>query len=419
MNHLTTTDLEPTPAASFDRAAIRRDFPALHQDVHGRPLVYLDSAATALKPQSVIDAVCEVYAKDCANVHRGVHELSQRATAAYEAARAKVAEFIGAETDSVVFVKGTTEAINLVAQTWGRDNLRPKDRVLLTHLEHHSNIVPWQMLRDELGIELVVVPVTDRGEVLLEEVEARLDERVKLVACAHVSNTLGTKLPVEAITEAAHRVGARVMLDGAQAVPHLKVNVAELDCDFYAFGAHKLYGPTGVGALYGKPELLATMRPFQGGGDMIKSVRFEQTEYAAPPSRFEAGTPHIAGAVGFGAAVDYVTSLGRAAIEASERDLLAYATERVSEVPGLRIVGTAEEKVAVVSFVMEAAHPHDIGTILDAQGVAIRTGHHCTQPLMERLDLPATARLSLGVYNTEADIDRLMDGLGAVRELFA
>ncbi|MCZ7682072.1 MAG: cysteine desulfurase [Sandaracinaceae bacterium] len=415
-------NVETTKAAArgLDAAAIRRDFPALAQVVHGRPLVYLDSAATALKPEAVIDAVTKVYAEDCANIHRAVHLLSQRATQSYEAVRGKVRAFLGASSErEVVFVRGTTEAINLVANAWARPRLGRGDRVLVSGLEHHSNIVPWQMVCAATGAELVVVPITDAGEVLLSEVEARLDARVKLVAMSHASNALGSVVPVEAIVERAHAVGAKVLLDGAQAAPHLTVDVTAIGCDFYAFSGHKLYGPTGAGVLWGRLSLLEEMDPWQGGGDMIRSVTFEKTTYADVPAKLEAGTPDIAAVIGLGAAIDYVSSLGREAIAQNEAELLAYGTEALSSVPGVRVIGTAAHKIGVLSFVMEGAHPHDIGTIVDAEGVAIRTGHHCAQPVMERLGIPATARASLGLYNTREDLDALVRALHRVRELFS
>lgn len=418
--------IEVTPEPSYqatpavDTARIRQDFPALTQRAHGKPLVYLDSAATALKPQAVIDAVTNVYARDCANIHRAVHLLSQRATMAYEAVREVVRDFINAPAkQEVVFVRGTTEAINLVSQAWARPRLSPGDRILITGLEHHSNIVPWQMVCAQTGAELVVAPISDAGEVLLEELEKRLDERVKIVAASHVSNALGSVQPVQAITERAHAVGAKVLLDGAQAAPHLPVDVQALGCDFYAFSGHKLYGPTGAGVLWGRRELLEEADPYQGGGDMIRSVTFEKSTYADVPAKFEAGTQHIAGVIGLGAAIEYVRKIGMANLEAREQELLAYATARLSEIPGLRLIGTAPRKVAVLSFVMDSAHPHDIGTIVDAEGVAIRTGHHCAQPVMERLGIPATARASLGMFNTEADIDALVRALYRVQEMFA
>lgn len=404
----------------LDLARIRADFPALSQEVRGVPLVYLDSAATALKPQAVIDAVNQIYARDGGNVHRAVHQLSERATLAYENTRQKVRDLLGAAAkEEVVFVRGTTEAINLVAHSWARPRLGSGDQILVTGLEHHSNIVPWQMVCEATGAELVVVPITDAGEVRLEDVAARLTERTALVACAHVSNALGTVLPVAEIAALAKEHGALVLLDGAQAAPHMPVNVAELGCDFYAFSGHKLYAPTGVGVLWARRELLEEMPPYQGGGDMIRSVSFEKTTYADVPAKFEAGTPNIAGVVGLGAAIEYLGGQGWEAIRAHERDLLAYGTEVLSEIPGLRLVGTAPEKLGVLSFTLDAAHPHDVGTIVDAEGVAIRTGHHCAQPVMERFGVPATARASLGLYNDRSDLDALGRALHKVRELFA
>ena len=412
--------MEPTGPARLDVEAIRRDFPALDQRVHEKALVYLDSAATALKPQVVIDAVTQVYTRDCANIHRAVHLLSQRATQSFEAVRPKVRAFLNAPSEEeIVFVRGTTEAINLVANAWARPRLSAGDRVLLSGLEHHSNIVPWQMVCQATGAELVVVPITDEGEVHLEDVASRLDERVKLVAMSHVSNALGSVQPVREIVELAHAVGAKVLLDGAQAAPHLVVDVQALGCDFYAFSGHKLYGPTGAGVLWGRRALLEEADPWQGGGDMIRSVTFEKTTYAALPAKLEAGTPDIAAVVGLGAAIDYVSGLGREAIARREQELLAYGTEALESLSGVRLVGTAKHKVGVLSFVMESAHPHDIGTIVDAEGVAIRTGHHCAQPVMERLGVPATARASLGLYNTREDIDALVRGLRRVQEIFA
>lgn len=409
-----------TQHATRSVESIRRDFPALHQTVHGKPLVYLDNAATALKPQVVIDAVTSVYARDCANIHRAVHLLSQRATQSFEAVRGKARAFLNAPSEKeIVFVRGTTEAINMVAQSWARPRLAKGDRVLLSGLEHHSNIVPWQIICQKTGAELVVVPITDAGEVRIEDVEARLDERVKLVAMSHVSNALGSVQPVEAVIERAHAIGAKVLLDGAQAAPHLPVDVSALGCDFYAFSGHKLYGPTGVGVLWGRRAVLEEMEPYQGGGDMIRSVTFEKTTYAEVPAKLEAGTPDIAGVIGLGAAFDYVSAIGRDAIAKKEQELLAYGTEALTSVPGVRLVGTAKHKVGVLSFVMESAHPHDIGTIVDAEGVAIRTGHHCAQPVMERFGIPATARASLGLYNTREDIDALVRALHRVRELFS
>lgn len=403
-------------APRFDVDAARADFPALAQTVNERPLVYLDSAATALKPQSVIDAVVAVYSRDCANVHRGVHTLSQRATQAYEGAREKVRAFVNASSvDEIVFVRGASEAINLVAATWGRDNLGEGDEILVSGLEHHSNIVPWQLLCERTGARLVVVPIGDRGEVTIDAVEAKLSSRTRLVAMAHVSNSLGTVLPVRDIVRAAHARGARVLLDGAQGVVHGAVDLQALGCDFYAFSGHKLYGPTGIGVLYGRRDLLAAMPPWQGGGDMIETVTFERTTFAEPPAKFEAGTPNIAGAIGLGAAVDYLSALGMERVDAHEREVLEHGARRLAELPGVTLVGTADDKVGVLAFTVEGAHPHDVGTLLDEQGVAIRTGHHCTQPVMARLGVAATCRASIGLYTTREDLDRLVEALAVAR----
>jgi len=403
----------------FDVERVRRDFPILRQKVRGKPLVYLDSAATAQKPQAVVDAVARFYLEDNANVHRGVHALSERATAAYETARARVAGLIGAaDPREVIFVRGTTEAVNLVAQTFGRVRVGAGDEVLVTEMEHHSNIVPWQMLCQEKGAKLEVAPVDDRGDLVLDELERRLGPRTRLLAVTHVSNALGTVNPVRRIVEMAHARGVPVLVDGAQAVPHLPVDVQALGCDFYALSGHKVFGPTGIGALWGKAEHLEAMPPWQGGGDMILSVSFERTVYNQIPYKFEAGTPHMAGAVGLGAAVDWLQALDRAGAEAHERDLLAYGTARLQEIPGLRLVGTAREKAGVLSFVLDDIHPHDVGTVLDREGVAIRTGHHCAQPVLQRFGLQATARASLALYNTRAEIDALVQGLRRVKEMF-
>jgi cysteine desulfurase/selenocysteine lyase len=399
---------------------VRGDFPALAQSVHGKPLVYLDSAATALKPQCVIDAVSHVYTKDCANIHRAVHLLSQRATEAFEGTREKVRRFLNAPSDrEIVFVRGTTEAINLVASSWARPRLKEGDRILVSGLEHHSNIVPWQLLAEKTGAVLDHVPITDDGDVLLADIEKKLDARVKLVAMAHVSNALGTVLPIAEIAKRAHDVGAKMLVDGAQAAPHIPVDVAALGVDFYAFSGHKVYGPTGVGVLWARHEILKAMEPYQGGGDMIRSVSFEKTLYADPPARFEAGTPDIAGVIALGTALEYIEALGRETIAEREHELLAYGTEALRGIPGVKLIGTAPNKIGVLSFTMDYAHPHDIGTIVDAEGVAIRTGHHCAQPVMERLHIPATARASLGVYNDRSDIDALVRALHRVREMFA
>ncbi len=397
---------------ALDVARVRAQFPILGRTVHGRPLVYLDSAATTQKPRAVLDALRAYYEERNSNIHRGVHWLSQAATEAFEAARGKVQRFLHAgKSREIVFTRGTTEAINLVSQAWGRKHLGAGDEVLLTGMEHHSNIVPWQMICEERGARVVVAPVTDEGELDWKGFTERLGPRTRMVAAVHVSNSLGTVNPARRIVEAAHAAGALVLLDGAQAAPHVAIDVGALDCDFYAFSGHKLYGPTGIGALYGKEALLEAMPPYQGGGDMIRSVTFEKTTYNVLPWKFEAGTPDIAGAIGLGAAIDFLLSLGREAVEAHEAALLDYATKALGAVEGLRMIGTAREKTAVASFVLEGIHPHDIGTIVDSEGVAIRTGHHCTQPVMDRFGVPATARASFGVYNTPADLDALVGAL--------
>jgi cysteine desulfurase/selenocysteine lyase len=405
-------------APALDVERVRADFPILRTKVHGKPLVYLDNAATSQKPQAVLDALAHYYSTTNANVHRGVHLLSQMATDAYEEARLKVRDFLHAGClREVVFTSGTTEAINLVAQTYGREHVREGDEVIISWMEHHANIVPWQVLCQEKKAHLRVVPITDAGEIVLEDYERMLTPRTRIVALAHVSNVLGTVNPVRQMIELAHRRGIPVLLDGAQAVPHLRVDVQELDCDFYAVSGHKMYGPTGVGALYGKSRYLETMPPYQGGGDMIRSVSFAKTTYNELPYKFEAGTPNIAGAVGWGAAIDYLNRLNLDAVAAHEHDLLGYVTEALGELPGVRILGTARHKAAVVSFVLDGVHPHDIGTILDQEGIAVRTGHHCCQPLMDRYHVPATARASFGVYNTRADADALVRGLHKVQEV--
>jgi cysteine desulfurase/selenocysteine lyase len=412
--------LSSTLPIGFDARKIRDDFPVLKQKVHGKPLIYLDSAATAQKPQSVIDAIRKFYEVDCANIHRGVHELSQRSTAAYEQARARVKQFLNARSKSeLIFVRGTTEAINLVSQTWGRKNVKAGDEIVIGAMEHHSNIVPWQLLCEEKGARLRVIPINDRGELLLEEYQKLLGPRTRLVAVGQVSNALGSVSPVREIIEMAHEAGALTLIDGAQAVPHMKVDVQALDADFYAFSGHKLYGPTGIGMLYGKRKLLDAMPPYQGGGDMIRTVTFEKTTYNELPYKFEAGTPHIAGGIGLGAAIDYVNRIGIEAIGAYEHELLVYGTEALSRIPGLRLIGTAKEKAAVLSFVMEGIHPHDIGTVLDRMGIAVRTGHHCAQPVMDRFQVAATTRASLAFYNTTAELDALEAGLRKVREMFS
>jgi cysteine desulfurase/selenocysteine lyase len=409
-----------TTEIALNVEAVRQDFPALHQQIHGKPLVYLDNAATTQKPNAVIDALTRFYTEDCANVHRGVHLLSQRATDRYEDARLKVQRFLNAaEPSEIVFTRGTTEAINLIAHSYGRTYLQTGDEVLISAMEHHSNIVPWQILCEERGARLRVAPINDEGELLRDEFERLLGERTKLVAVNHVSNALGSINPARWIIEQAHRRGVPVLLDGAQAVSHMKVDVQALDCDFYALSGHKLFGPTGIGVLYGKREWLETLPPYQGGGDMIKSVRFEGTLYNDLPYKFEAGTPNIAGAIGLGAAVDYVQEIGLDRIATHERRLLEYSTGRVGAVNGVRLVGTAKEKAAVLSFLLDGIHPHDVGTILDQEGVAVRAGHHCAQPVMERYGIAATTRASFALYNTIEEIDALVAAIRKAQEIFA
>ncbi|MGA3033544.1 MAG: cysteine desulfurase [Terracidiphilus sp.] len=407
-------------SAALDVDRIRRDFPILDQMIHGKKLVYLDNAATSQKPRAVIDAIVRYYQHDNANIHRGVHTLSMRATEAHDEARETVRRFIQAsDASEIVFVRGATEAINLVAETYGRANVGPGDEVLITAMEHHSNIVPWQMLCDEKGAHLRVAPINDAGELDLDAFERLLSPRTRIVAVPHVSNALGTVNPVRKIVQLAHAHDVPVLVDGAQAVPHLPVDVQALGCDFYAFSGHKVYGPTGIGVLYGKEEVLAEMPPYQGGGDMIRSVTFEKTTYNVLPYKFEAGTPDIAGAIGLGAALDYVSKLGIDRVAAHGQDLLAYATEKVGAIDGVRLIGTASHRAGVLSFVVDNIHPHDLGTILDRDGIAIRTGHHCAQPVMERFGVPATARASFAVYNTKEEIDALVEGIRAAREVFA
>ena len=407
-------------ATRFDVEKTREDFPVLKQKIHGKPLVYFDSAATAQKPFAVIDAIRKFHEVDCANIHRGVHELSQRSTAAYEETRAKTKRFLNAHNKSeLVFVRGATEGINLVASTWGRQNVKSGDEIIVSALEHHSNIVPWQMLCEEKGARLRVIPMNDRGELILEQYELLLGPRTRMVAIAHVSNALGTINPVRQMIEMAHRAGSLVLIDGAQAAPHMPVDVQALDADFYTFSGHKVFGPTGIGVLYGKMKLLNAMPPYQGGGDMIRSVSFEKTTYNDVPYKFEAGTPNIAGGIGLGAALDYVSHLGLDQIAAYEHELLVYGTEALEQIPGLRMIGTAREKAAVLSFVIEGIHPHDIGTVLDRMGIAVRTGHHCAQPVMDWFHIPATTRASLAFYNTRAEIDALVEGLHKVKEVFS
>jgi cysteine desulfurase/selenocysteine lyase len=417
---VSTTPPAAASTASFDVDAVRADFPVLRRRIYDKPLVYLDTAASAQKPQVVIDAVTQFYAQDYSSVHRGLHYLSEQATTAFEEARRTVAAFINARSKrEIVFVRGTTEAINLVAQTFGRNALSAGDEVLLSAMEHHSNIVPWQMVCTERGARLRVIPINDAGEIDLDAYARLLGPRTKMVAVVHVSNALGTINPIRQIVRLAHERGVPVLVDGAQAAPHTAIDVQDLGCDFYAFSGHKVYGPTGIGALYGKAELLERMPPYEGGGSMITSVTFEKTTYMDIPARFEAGTPHIAGALGLAAALAYVKRIGLGEIAGHEHALLAYGTRELERIPGLRLIGTAAEKAGVLSFVVDGIHPHDLGTILDRDGVAIRAGHHCTQPLMERFRVPATARASLGMYNTRGDIDALVAGIRTALEVFA
>ncbi|HVG59083.1 MAG TPA: cysteine desulfurase [Hyalangium sp.] len=405
--------------AGFDVAKVRADFPILQQEVRGRPLVYLDSAASAQKPQAVIDAISRFYTHDNANVHRGVHFLSERSTAAFEGAREKVARFLHAkDAKEIVFVRGTTEAINLVVQTFGRKNVGPGDEVLITAIEHHANIVPWQMLCEQQGAKLKYIPVDPHGDLVLDGLDELLTPRTRILALTHVSNALGTVTPVKELIRRAHARGIPVLVDGAQAVTHFPVDVVDLDCDFYAFSGHKLFGPMGIGVLFGKKERLESMPPYQGGGDMILSVTMEKTIYNRVPYRFEAGTPDVAGAVGLGAAIDYLQRVGMENIAAHDRELLAYTEQALARVPGVRLLGRARERSGLVSFVMEDIHPHDIGTILDQEGVAVRAGHHCAQPLMQCFGVAATVRASLALYSTREDVDALVRGLHKVREVF-
>ena len=416
----TATNRVAPVVAGLDVGRVREEFTALKQLVHGKPLVYLDNAATTQKPQFVIDAITHFYREDCSNIHRGVHLLSERATKAYEDVRLAVQRFIhAADPAEVIFVRGTTEAINLVAYSYGRTQVQAGDAILVSAMEHHSNIVPWQMLCEEKGAHLQVIPMNTRGELLLEEYEKLLTRRTKLVAVSHVSNALGTINPVRQMIAMAHEHGIPVLVDGAQAAPHLHLDVQELDCDFYAFSGHKMYGPTGVGVLYGKKRLLEAMPPYQGGGDMISSVTFEKTTYNCLPFKFEAGTPNIAGVIGLGAAIEYLRRPARDRVAAHEHNLLAFATERISSLPGVRLIGTAQEKAAVLSFVLEGVHPHDIGTVLDQEGIAVRTGHHCAQPVMQFFGVPATVRASFALYNTEEEVDALVRGISRVQEIFS
>jgi cysteine desulfurase/selenocysteine lyase len=422
---MTTTAIRPSGhqaigPSGFDVAKVRADFPILSELIHGKPLVYLDSANTSQKPLAVIKATDDYYRHANGNIHRATHLLSERATALYEGARAKAAVFLNAgDAHNIVLTKGTTDGINLVAQSYARPVLKAGDEIVLSWLEHHSNIVPWQLVAEQTGASIKVVPINDRGEVEQDVYERLLSPRTKIVAVGHVSNALGTINPIKPMIAKAHAVGAVVLIDGAQAAPHLAIDVQDLDCDFYVLSSHKMFGPTGVGVLYGRARLLAGMPPYQGGGDMIESVTFEKTKYHQVPYKFEAGTPNIAGVAAFGAAIDYLSSIDRAAALAHEDDVLAYATAQVGAIPGVRIIGEAREKTGVLSFLLEGAHPHDAGTILDQQGIAVRTGQHCAQPVMDRFCIPATIRASLAIYNTREDIDALVRGLHKVREVFS
>jgi cysteine desulfurase/selenocysteine lyase len=403
----------------FDVLKYREDFPILAQKVYGKPLVYLDNAATTQKPQVVMEVLNRYYSFENANIHRGIHYLSQKATDAYDEARSVVQRFLNAKSSQeIIFVRGATEGINLVAQSYGRTFLKTGDEILISAMEHHSNIVPWQILAEQTGAKLRIIPINDDGELLFSEYEKLLSKKTKLVALTHISNALGTINPVKKIIQKAHAAGAVVLIDGAQSVPHMPVDVRDLDCDFFVFSGHKMYGPTGIGVLYGKEKLLSKMPPYQSGGDMISAVTFEKTIYNKLPFKFEAGTPHIAGVIGLGAAIDYVSQIGLDRIAAYEKELLDDATRKLSKIKGLRLIGTAKEKASIVSFVLEAAHAHDIGTILDQKGIAIRAGHHCAMPLMERFQVSATARASFAFYNTKEEIDQLVDAIHAVLEVF-
>jgi len=408
------------PPVSFDVENVRCEFPILSQKVRGKALVYLDNAATSQKPKAVIETIARYYQSGNANIHRGVHFLSEHATEEHEAAREAVRRFINAaKSEEIIFVRGTTEAINLVAQTYGRAHVTAGDEVVVSAMEHHSNIVPWQILCEQQGGRLRVIPINDQGELLLDEFAKLLGPRTKIVAVTHVSNALGTVNPIREIVKTAHAHGVPVLVDGAQAVQHMRVDVQDLDCDFYAFSSHKMYGPMGVGVLYGKRALLEAMPPYQGGGDMIRSVTFDQTTYNQLPYKFEAGTPDVAGAIGLGAAVNYLNRWGVENIASHEHEVLNYAAQALSQVPGVQIIGNAREKAGVISFVMDGVHPHDIGTILDQEGIAVRTGHHCAQPIMQRFGIPATVRASFGLYNMKAEVDALVAGIRKVREVFA
>ena len=418
-----TTSVAPdahSVAARLDVARVRAEFPILAARVHGKPLVYLDNAATTQKPRAVLDAIIEYYTTENANIHRGVHYLSQQATEAYERAREKVARFLNAASPhEIIFVRGATEGINLVAQSFGRSAMRPGDEVLVTGMEHHSNIVPWQLLAEQTGIVLRVAPITDTGELDLAAFERLIGERTRLISVVHLSNALGTVNPIRRITALAHSRGIPVLVDGAQSAPHLAVDVRALDCDFFAFSGHKLFGPTGIGVLYGREALLDRMPPWQGGGDMISSVTFERSTWAGLPAKFEAGTPHIAGAIGLGAAIEWLSAINLDVVAGYEAELLRYATAVVGDVPGVTLIGTAPQRASILSFAVDSVHAHDVGQVLDLEGVAIRAGHHCAQPVMQRFGVPATARASFALYNTRADVDALVAGLHKVKQVFA
>ena len=403
----------------FDVEKIREDFPILHQEINGKPLVYLDNAATSQKPKSVIDSIERYYRGYNSNIHRGVHTLSENATEAYESARIKVRDFIHANsTKEIVFVRGATEAINLVAQSFGRNTLGSDDEIIITELEHHANIVPWQLLSQQTGAKLKYVPINDNGELVESEYKKLLNEKTRIVAVGHISNALGTINPIENMINLAHEYGAKVLIDGAQATSHTSVDVKKLDCDFYVFSGHKLFGPTGIGVLYGKEDLLEKMPPYQGGGDMIKMVTMKETQYNELPHKFEAGTPNISGVIGLGAAIDYVNKIGLENIGNHEKQLLDYANQMASEIPGLKFIGTAKNKTSILSFTLDGIHPHDVGTILNNEGIAIRTGHHCAMPVMEYFQIPATSRASFSFYNTHAEVDVLIEGINKCSKVF-
>ena len=419
MNNPNTVKTIMSPTTAFDVDKVRQDFPILNEQVHGKPLVYLDNAATAQKPKQVIEALDTYYRESNSNIHRGVHTLSEKATAIYEKARGKVKDYINADsTKEIVFVRGATEAINLVAQSFGRSTLKAGDEIIITELEHHSNIVPWQILGEQTGAKLNYIPINDAGELILEEYEKLLSDKTRIVAVGHISNALGTVNPIKTIIDKAHAVGAKVLVDGAQAVPHTLVDVQELNCDFYVFSGHKLFGPTGIGVLYGKEALLESMPPYQGGGDMIQMVTMKKSTYNVLPYKFEAGTPHIAGVIGLGAAIDYVNDLGLESAAQYEIELLDYANEQAAQVAGLNFVGTAKNKTSILSFTLDGIHPHDIGTILDGEGVAIRAGHHCAMPVMERFSIPATARASFAFYNPREEVDALIKAIDKCQKVF-